>query len=136
MMEKEIPSSYQAHQIYITMWFCAISQILISYLIWSDIDADQIVYYVKWDTALVRFICCSMLHFQFVNEYSLAVKCIKYLALNQSKFKFPVRALISSNLHIISQLCVEFLSISFIMTKSTIFDVVGLFVALKVIASF
>lgn len=135
MMEKEIPSSYQAHQIYITMWFCAISQILISYLIWTEVD-DKVIFQVGWDTSLIRFICISMLHFQFVNEYSLGTNCMKYLAMNNDKFKYPFRAFVSSNLHIISNLSVELLSINFIMTKTTIFDTVFLFVKLKIIANF
>lgn len=52
------------------------------------------------------------------------------------KFKYPFRAMIASNLKIISALSVEVLCIYFMYTASTVFAVITLFVKLKIVALF
>lgn len=98
LLESEVPSSYQAQQVYLTMLFSGLSQILISVTIWIELPNSKIEYEAKWYVQLVRFITLSLIHFQFANEYGLAVKCMKYIALHEKRFKYPFRAFLSSSI--------------------------------------
>lgn len=80
------------------MILCAIAQIVIAIVIMTELSDEKIIFNVAWWITLVRFICISLLHFSFANEYNLAVKCLKYLALNQAKFKYVTRGFMSCNL--------------------------------------
>lgn len=94
------------------------------------------MYEAKWYVQLVRFITLSLIHFQFANEYGLAVKCMKYIALHEKRFKYPFRAFLSSSISILSVIAVESLSVKYIMCHDTVLDVVNNFIKMKILASF
>lgn len=74
-----------------------------------------IIYAVSPAVTIVRFICLTVIHFQLANEYAVAMKCLKYLALHMDGFKFQLRAFLALQIAIIAVLATEVLSIKYIM---------------------
>jgi len=88
------------------MLFCGLSQIFIPLAILIEIKDKDLKLLVKTDVTLVRFICLSLLHFGFANDFALQIKLIKYLALHQKRFKYRVRALICCIMSITAMLLI------------------------------
>lgn len=55
-------------------------------------DGLQPKYGVNWELQGVRFVCVSMYHFWFASEVDVAIKSLKFVALNQRKFDRPLLA--------------------------------------------
>jgi hypothetical protein len=135
LLETEVPSSYQVQQCFMTMLFCGISQIMIAYVILMEIK-DPILYDVDWYVTFVRFICLSAIHFGSANEYRLQLNTIKYLSFHAENFKYPLRALVSSQLSLFSLLITEVLSIKYIMIQGDTLAVVNNFIKMKILSQF
>jgi hypothetical protein len=58
------------------------------------------------------------------------------MALNESKFKYKLRAFSSCNISILSVLVIEALSVRYIMHHKSVLDIINNFIKLKIIASF
>ena len=95
-----------------------------------------IIYDVDVQIHFIRFVCVSLMHFQFCNEFELNRNCLKFLALNWKHFKYPFRALICSLLGIAMVLMIEALSVYYVMCFATVLDIVNNFIKLKILASF
>lgn len=114
------------------MVFCSFSQIIISvYILFElgpDLDLDASAY-----VTIVRFICLSLLHFAFCNDFSLALRCMKYLAMNKIDFKYQLRAYTACQLSIFATLIIEVLSFRYILLKGRVIDIVENLLKLKII---
>lgn len=117
------------------MLLCATAQIMIAIVIMIEMDRE-IVWNVRWDVTLVRFISLSLIHFGLANEYNVAMKCMKYLAFHQEQFKYKYRAFFAAQLAILAVLFTEALSIYYIMVFGDTLGVINNFIKMKIIAQF
>lgn len=109
---------------------------MIAVTIMITINDRELKTNVPWAVVLVRFVCVSMMHYQYSNDILTALKCMKFIALNPEKFKYGTRAYVSLQLAIFQILCVEALTIYYVMVFGTVLEVVNNFVKMKIISLF
>jgi hypothetical protein len=62
--------------------------------------------------------------------------CIKYLALNEHKFKYPARAFICSTLNILTILAIETVNVYYVLCFDSVLDIINNFIKLRIVALF
>lgn len=85
---------------------------------------------------MIRFVCVSLLHFQFSNEFELFRQCMKYLAMNQNLFKYPNRAFLCCLIGIVAVLLTEALSVYYVLVFDNVLDLINQFIKLKILSMF
>lgn len=93
--EFEIPSDFQVSQVFLTMIFASVTQVVVSYVMMKELPNDEFKLNISGWASMCRFVCILSLHFEFAADIQKCLSCLKYLITNYKSFKYVFRALCS-----------------------------------------
>lgn len=108
----------------------------ISALLLKQITKTSEISEVSWELELVRFIACSMFHFWFASESSVAIESIKYVAMNQDSFARPRWAVLCSILQLSTVIFVEIVNIAALVQLDSLMDILLSYIVLGIVSEF
>lgn len=94
------------------------------------------VYEIHWNLQWTRFIACCLMHYQFGDEISNALKLLKYVGLNHNNFERPMHAYLAALCQIVGTLLIEVANFWNLLSWDDHISIIMNFLALTVLTGF